>query len=53
MTGIQLEKIKNIDVHLFLEKGMRGGIIYISKRYSKRDENNTSIGMQIIYMVEP
>ena len=39
MTGIKLEKINNIDVHLFLEKGMRRGISYISKRYSKRDEN--------------
>ena len=35
MTGIRLEKISNIDVHLFLEKGMRGGVSYISKRYSK------------------
>ena len=41
MTGIQLEKINNIDVHLFLEKGMRGGVSYISKRYSKSDQNNT------------
>ena len=41
MTGIQLEKINNIDVHLFLEKGMRGGISYISKRYSKSDDNAT------------
>ena len=40
MAGIQLEKINNIDVHLFLEKGMRGGISYISKRYSKNDDNN-------------
>ena len=39
MTGIQLEKINNIDVHLFLEKGMRGGVSYISKRYRKSDEN--------------
>ena len=39
MTGIQLEKINDIDVHLFLEKGMRGGVSYISKRYSKSDEN--------------
>ena len=38
-TGIQLEKIDNIDVHLFLEKGMRGGVSYISKRYAKSDEN--------------
>ena len=39
MTGIQLEKIHNTDVHLFLEKGMRGGVSYISKRYSKSDED--------------
>ena len=41
MTGIELEKINDIDVHLFLEKGMRFGISYISKRYSKSDDNNT------------
>ena len=40
MSGIKLEKINNI-VHLFLEKGMRGGVSYISKRYSKSDQNNT------------
>ena len=39
MTGIQLEKINNIDMHLFLEKGMRGGISYTSKKYSKSDDN--------------
>ena len=40
MTGIQLEKISNnIDVHLFLEKGIRGGVSYISKRYCKTDKN--------------
>ena len=33
MTGIKLEKVGNIDVHLLLEKGMRGGVSYISKRY--------------------
>ena len=35
MTGIRLERISNFDVYLFLGKGMRGGILYISKRYSK------------------
>ena len=39
MTGIKLEKISDIDVPLFLEKGIRGGISYISKRYSKSDDN--------------
>ena len=39
MTGIRLEKISNIDVYLLLEKGMRVGISYISKGYSKSREN--------------
>ena len=26
MTGVELEKINNIDMHLFLEKGMRVGV---------------------------
>ena len=41
MTGIELQKIDNIDMHLFSEKEMREGVSYISKRYSKSDENNT------------
>ena len=39
MTSVKLEKISDIDMHLFLEKGMRGGVSYISKRYSKSDKN--------------
>ena len=35
MTDIELEKISDIDKHLFTEKGLRGGISYISKRYAK------------------
>ena len=35
MTGIKLEKISNIDQYLFIEKGTRGGISYIAKRYAK------------------
>ena len=35
MTGIKLVLISDIDMHLFIEKGMRGGISYISKRYGK------------------
>ena len=34
-TGIKLEPISDIDMHLFIEKGMRGGISNISKRYSE------------------
>ena len=32
MTAIESQKINNIDMYLFLEKGMRGVISYISKR---------------------
>ena len=35
MTGIELKLISDIDMHLFVEKGTRGGISYISKRFSK------------------
>ena len=34
MTGVKLEKIFDIDMYLFIDKGLRGGISYIAKRYS-------------------
>ena len=37
MTGMRLEKILDIDMYLFIEKGLRGGISYIAKRYAKAD----------------
>ena len=43
MTGIKLEFISDVDMHLFIAKGMRGGISYISKRHSKVDEDNKFI----------
>ena len=30
-----IEKIVNTDIYLFIEKGLRGGIYYIAKRYSE------------------
>ena len=35
MTGIKKYLISDIDMHFFIEKGMKGGISYIAKRYSK------------------
>ena len=35
VTGVKLEKILNIDMYLFIEKGLRGGISYIAKIYAK------------------
>ena len=34
-TGIELEKISDIDKYYFIEKGLRGGTSYITKRYAK------------------
>ena len=39
MTGIKLEKIHDIDMYLFLGKGMRGGVSYISKIYAKSEDD--------------
>ena len=35
MTGIDLYLISDIDMHLFVEKGLSGGISCIAKRHSK------------------
>ena len=35
ITRIELDLISDIDMHLFKEKGMRGGISYIVKKHSK------------------
>ena len=35
ITGVRLEKVFDIDMYLFIEKGLRGGISYIAKRYAK------------------
>ena len=35
MTGIKLELMTDVDMFQFIEKGMRGGISYISHRYGK------------------
>ena len=35
ITGVELEKISDLDKYMFLEQGMRAGISYINKRYSK------------------
>ena len=35
ITGIELKLISDIDMNLFIEKGMRGGISYFAKRSIK------------------
>ena len=41
-TGVKLEKISDIDKYLFIEKGSRGGISYISKRYTEANNKYMS-----------
>ena len=38
MTKIKLELIPDPDMYIFFEKGTRGGISYISNRYSKANK---------------
>ena len=40
ITRTELELISDIDMHLFIEKGMRGGISYIAKRYSRANKKH-------------
>ena len=39
ITGVTLEKIRDPDKYMFFEQGMRGGVSYINKRYSKASKN--------------
>ena len=56
MTGVKLEKISDIDKYLFIEKGLRGGISYIAKRYSEANNKyikncgSTKLSIYIEYL---
>ena len=49
MTGIKLDHISDMNVRLFIEKGMRGGISYICKRHSKVNDCDREEKKSIIY----
>ena len=56
ITGVKLEKVFDIDMYLFIEKGLRGGIFYIAKRYAKannkymKDDDLTKLLKYILYL---
>ena len=53
---MKLELSGDIDIHLFIEKGMRGGISYVAKRHSKannkymKDYDSSEENVFIIYL---
>ena len=42
MIGVKLEKISDINQYLLIEKGSRGGVSYIAKRYAKGNNKHMS-----------
>ena len=42
MTSVKLEPISEIDKYLFIEKGLRGGVSYIAKRYAKANNKKSA-----------
>ena len=49
ITGVRLEKVFDVDMYLFIEKGLRGGISYIAKRYAKANNKY----MKKYYLTKP
>ena len=43
MTGVKLEKISDINMYLFIEKVLKGGIFYIVKSMLKQTINTRKI----------
>ena len=56
MTCMKLKEMSNIDMYLYIEKGLRGGISYIAKRYAKwnnkymKNYDPTKLSKVIIYL---
>ena len=55
-TGVELELLTDYDQHLFIEKGLRGGISMVSKRYAKANNpliegyNSSKPNTHILYL---
>ena len=55
-TGVELELLTDYDQHLFIEKGLRGGISMVSKRYAKANNpkvegyNSSKPNTYILYL---
>ena len=47
MTKVELEKISNADMHLFIERGMRGGISCVQENIVKQIINIVQIMIKL------
>ena len=50
MTEMELDLISDIDMHLFIQKGMRDGISYVAKRHSKANNKYMKESKYITYL---
>ena len=56
MTGLKSEKISDIDMYSFIEKGLRKGTFYIANRYARannkytRDNDSRKLSKFITYL---
>ena len=41
MTNVKFETFQTFDIFLFIEKGLRGGISQVAKRYSEANDKYT------------
>ena len=51
MTAVTLKKISDPDKYMFFEKGVRGGVSYINKKYrdASKNVNILSLDMNNLY----
>ena len=49
MTKIELEKINDTNIHIFIESGTRGGISYAATKYCKANNEDTKPRIDINY----
>ena len=52
MTGVELELISDPEIHDFVDRGLRGGVSVITKRYVEGDTDleNGKMGTKILYI---
>ena len=51
MTGVELKIISHINMHLFIEKGMRCDISYIAKSHSKIEDCDSNKKKEIHHIL--